>query len=250
MALLAGAGLMIPYAWALANRWLARGAATAAFAPAIPDSTASALGALRGAWLQAFYLFTGAGTSSLAGLTAASSFAWRVTGDCLRSRSALLIGGWARSHRSLGARRLACPRRPPSAGVDGRPGRGAQPGRDTGGHAVLDGAAPAAGALPGAGAGGRRDLAGAAGLAACGRGRHGRGGLCGGVVLGRQLRRAAAGCGCGGRRSSVRRAARTLAAGADRNARVGGSTWEPRKSASPWMAWIRATTASRRPWRC
>ena len=80
LGIVAGAGLMIPYAWALANRWLVRGAATAAFAPGIPDSATSGLGALRGAWLQAFYLFTGAGTSSLAGLTAASSVAWRVTG--------------------------------------------------------------------------------------------------------------------------------------------------------------------------
>ena len=64
-----GVGLVIPYTWALANRWLARGAATAAFAPGIPDSATSGPGALRDAWLQAFYLFTGAGTSSLAGLT-------------------------------------------------------------------------------------------------------------------------------------------------------------------------------------
>jgi len=78
LGILAGAGLLIPYAWALANRWLVRGAA-AAFAPGMPGSAASGLGALRGAWLQAFYLFTGAGTSSLAGLTARSSVAWRVT---------------------------------------------------------------------------------------------------------------------------------------------------------------------------
>ena len=111
--ILAGAGLMIPYAWALANRWLARGAATAAFAPGIPGSATSGLDTLRGAWLQAFYLFTGAGTSSLAGLTAASSFAWRVM-DSLAILIAILIAAgvvrtvlWARGgSRTLGARLL------------------------------------------------------------------------------------------------------------------------------------------------
>ena len=110
---MAAAGLMIPYAWALANRWLAHGAATAAFAPAIPGSATSGLDALRGAWLQAFYLFTGAGTSSLAGLTAASSFAWRVM-DSLAILVAILIAAgvvrtvlWARGGaRALGARLL------------------------------------------------------------------------------------------------------------------------------------------------
>ena len=97
LGILAGAGLMIPYAWALANRWLARGAATAAFAPGIPDSATSGLGALRGAWLQAFYLFTGAGTSSLAGLTAASSVAWRVTGFLAIPVAVLIVMGLVRT---------------------------------------------------------------------------------------------------------------------------------------------------------
>ena len=112
LGILVGAGLMMPYAWALANRWLVRGAA-AAFAPGMPGSAASGLGALRGAWLQAFYLFTGAGTSSLAGLTASSSVAWRVT-EFLAILVALLIGMgfvrtvfWARGgSRALGSRLL------------------------------------------------------------------------------------------------------------------------------------------------
>ena len=45
--IVAAAGLMIPYAWALANRWLARGAATATFAPGIPGSVS--IGARRAA---------------------------------------------------------------------------------------------------------------------------------------------------------------------------------------------------------
>ena len=111
--IVAAAGLMIPYAWALANRWLARGATTATFAPGIPGSATSGLDTLRGAWLQAFYLFTGAGTSSLAGLTAASSVAWRVM-EFLAILVAVLIAAgvvrtvlWARggSH-ALGARLL------------------------------------------------------------------------------------------------------------------------------------------------
>ena len=81
---------MLPYAWALADRWLARGATTATLAPGSPGSVTSGLDALRGAWLQAFYLFTGAGASSLAGLTAASSFAWRVM-DFLAILVAILI---------------------------------------------------------------------------------------------------------------------------------------------------------------
>jgi hypothetical protein len=113
LGVLAGAGLMIPYAWALANRWLARGAATATLAPNIPGSAPSGLDTLRGAWLQAFYLFTGAGTSSLAGLTARSSVAWRAT-EFLAILVALLIGTglvrtvlWARGgSRTLGARLL------------------------------------------------------------------------------------------------------------------------------------------------
>jgi hypothetical protein len=112
LGILVGAGLMMPYAWALANRWLVRGAA-AAFAPGMPGSAASGLGALRGAWLQAFYLFTGAGMSSLAGLTASSSVAWRVT-EFLAILVALLIGMgfvrtvfWARGgSRALGSRLL------------------------------------------------------------------------------------------------------------------------------------------------
>jgi len=100
--ILAGAGLMLPYAWALANRWLARGATAATLAPASPGSVTSGLDALRAAWLQAFYLFTGAGASSLAGLTAASSFAWRVM-DFLAILVAILLAAgvvrtvfWAR----------------------------------------------------------------------------------------------------------------------------------------------------------
>ena len=44
LGIVAGAGLMIPYAWALANRWLARGAVTAAFAQAsqVPQHRGSA----------------------------------------------------------------------------------------------------------------------------------------------------------------------------------------------------------------
>ena len=113
LGIVAGAGLMIPYAWALANRWLVHGAATAAFASAIPDYATSGLGALRGAWLQAFYLFTGAGTSSLAGLTAASSVAWRVTGFLAIPVAGLIVMGlvrtgmWARGgSRAPGARLL------------------------------------------------------------------------------------------------------------------------------------------------
>ena len=113
LGIVVGAGLMIPYAWALANRWLARGAAAATFAPGIPDSATSGLGALRGAWLQAFYLFTGAGTSSLAGLTATSSIVWRVM-ELLAILIAILIAAglvrtvlWARGgSRALGARLL------------------------------------------------------------------------------------------------------------------------------------------------
>jgi len=112
LGILAGAGLMIPYAWALANRWLARGAA-AAFAPGIPGAATSGLGTLRGAWLQAFYLFTGAGTSSLAGLTATSSVAWRVTESLAILVALLIVAGlirtvlWARGgSRALGARLL------------------------------------------------------------------------------------------------------------------------------------------------
>ena len=111
--ILAGAGLMIPYAWALANRWLARGAATATFAPDLPVLSASGLSTLRGACLQAYYLFTGAGTSSLAGLTAASSVAWQLSG-LVAIPVAVLIGMglvrtllWARGgSRALGARLL------------------------------------------------------------------------------------------------------------------------------------------------
>ena len=110
LGILAGAGLLIPYAWALAHRWLARGAATAAFVPGISGSVIPGLDTLRGAWLQAFYLFTGAGASSLAGLTAASSFAWRVM-DTLAILIAILIAAgvvrtviWARGgSRALGA---------------------------------------------------------------------------------------------------------------------------------------------------
>ena len=40
LGIVAGTGLMIPYAWALANRWLARSAATATLAPGIADSAA------------------------------------------------------------------------------------------------------------------------------------------------------------------------------------------------------------------
>jgi hypothetical protein len=111
--ILAGAGLLIPYAWALANRWLARGAATAAFAPGIAGAVTPGLDTLRGAWRQGFYLFTGAGTSSLAGLTASSSVAWRTT-EVLAVLVALLIEAglvrtvlWALGgSRTLGARLL------------------------------------------------------------------------------------------------------------------------------------------------
>ena len=109
LGIVAGAGLMIPYAWALANRWLARGAAAAAFAPGIPDSAASALGALRGAWLQAFYLFTGTGSSSLAGLTTRSSVAWRAMAFLAVPVAVLIVIGlvrtciWARGGSMLPA---------------------------------------------------------------------------------------------------------------------------------------------------
>ena len=78
LGIVAAAGLMLPYVWALANRWLARGATTATLAPDFSGSATGGFGALRGAWLQAFYLFTGAGVSSLAGLTETSSVTWRV----------------------------------------------------------------------------------------------------------------------------------------------------------------------------
>jgi len=108
-----GAGLMLPYAWALATRWAARGATTAALTLPASGSATSGLGALRGAWLQAFYLFAGAGISSLAGLTAASSILWRVV-ELLAIVVVLLIvagvvrtGLWARGgSRALGARLL------------------------------------------------------------------------------------------------------------------------------------------------
>ena len=112
--LLAGGGLLIPYAWALAARWLARGTGVGLMsAPAVTESTSSALGTLRGAWLQAFYLFAGAGTSSLAGLTSASSIAWRAA-DWIAILVALLIAaGLVRTalraragSRSTGARLL------------------------------------------------------------------------------------------------------------------------------------------------
>ena len=96
--LLAGGSLLIPYAWALATRWLARdvGAVPLA-APTVTASTASALGMIRGAWLQAFYLFGGAGISSLAGLTSASTLAWRA-GDWIALVAVLLMAaGVARS---------------------------------------------------------------------------------------------------------------------------------------------------------
>jgi hypothetical protein len=112
--LLAGGSLLIPYAWALATRWLARdvGAVPLA-APAVTASTVSALGMIRGAWLQAFYLFGGAGISSLAGLTSASNFAWRA-GDWIALAAALLMAAgvarsvlWARrGSRAIGARLL------------------------------------------------------------------------------------------------------------------------------------------------
>ena len=86
---------------------------TATFAPGSPGSVTSGARPLRGAWLQAFYLFTGAGASSLAGLTAASSFAWRVM-DFLAILVALLIAAgvvrtalWARGGaHATGARLL------------------------------------------------------------------------------------------------------------------------------------------------
>lgn len=89
--LLAGAGLLIPYAWALANWWIARSpGGTGVSVRAALESTTPALEMIRGAWLQAFYLFTGAGISSLAGLTSASNFAWRAA-DWLALAVALLI---------------------------------------------------------------------------------------------------------------------------------------------------------------
>ena len=112
--LLAGGGLLIPYAWALATRWLARdiGAVPLA-APVVTASTVSALGMIRGAWLQAFYLFGGAGISGLAGLTSASNLAWRA-GDWIALAAALLMAAgvarsvfWARrGSRASGARLL------------------------------------------------------------------------------------------------------------------------------------------------
>jgi hypothetical protein len=90
LGLLAGAALLIPYAWALATRWLARGAGSVA-ASALGDPAATpVLDGFRRAWLQAFYLFGGAGTSSLAGLTSASHFAWRAA-DWVALAAALLI---------------------------------------------------------------------------------------------------------------------------------------------------------------
>ena len=112
--LLAGGGLLIPYAWALATRWLARDVgAVPLVAPAVTASTASALDMIRGAWLQAFYLFGGAGISSLAGLTSASTLAWRA-GDWIAPVAVLLMAAgvarsllWARrGSRAIGARLL------------------------------------------------------------------------------------------------------------------------------------------------
>ena len=219
--IVAAAGLMIPYTWALANRWLAHGAATAAFAPGIPGSATSGLGALRGAWLQAFYLFTGAGTSSLAGLTARSSVAWRVMEFLAVPVAVLIVMGlvrsciWARSgSRTLGARLLLAWTVGPVVALS----LGMIPVATQYWTVLLP--LPAlylALGLEGAGAWLARRVS----PRAVAR-RHGRGGLRGGVVLGRELRRAAGRGGCGGRRAGVRRSARTLAAGADRDARGGG----------------------------
>ena len=112
--LLAGGGLLIPYLWALTTRWMAHSAGAASVpAPAALEVTASALSTLRGTWLQAFYLFAGAGTSSLAGLTSASSCAWRAA-DWIAIVVALLMAAglartalWARGgSRATGARLL------------------------------------------------------------------------------------------------------------------------------------------------
>jgi hypothetical protein len=112
--LLAGGSLLIPYAWALATRWLAHDVgAVPLTAAVVTASTAAALGVIRGAWLQAFYLFGGAGISGLAGLTSASNFAWRA-GDWIALAAALLMAAgvarcvlWARSgSRAIGARLL------------------------------------------------------------------------------------------------------------------------------------------------
>ena len=112
--LLAGVSVLLPYLWMLASRWTAHSASVSGIpAPAVQASTASALRMIRGAWLQAFYLFTGSGTSSLAGLTSGSRFVWQAA-DWIAILLGLLIAAglirctlWARGGaRSTGARLL------------------------------------------------------------------------------------------------------------------------------------------------
>jgi hypothetical protein len=114
LGVLAGGALLIPYTWAVASRWTTRSAVAGTTTPsAILESVSSAPETIRGAWLQAFYLFTGAGSSSLVGLTRSSSFAWRVTEPLAILVALLIVAGlvrtvlWARGgSRALGARLL------------------------------------------------------------------------------------------------------------------------------------------------
>ena len=113
LGLLAGAGLLVPYVWALATRWAARSAALPDLSTPLSSASVSTLGVLRGAWQQAFYLFTGSGISSLAGLTAASSLAWRMLALTAIPVAGLIGVGilrtvsWARGgSRTRGARLL------------------------------------------------------------------------------------------------------------------------------------------------
>jgi len=108
---LAGLGLMVPYAWALATRWQAQGA-TALDAP-VSTSVATIARSIRGAWQQAFYLFTGAGFSGLAALTPEGNPWWQTAATLAIPVSLLMIVGILRTVRwsrggagSIGARLL------------------------------------------------------------------------------------------------------------------------------------------------
>lgn len=112
--LLVGAGLLSTYVVALAVRWVGRGtAAGAAAVPPVSESMPQALGTIRGAWLQAFYLFTGAGINSLARLDSTSGPIWQLAGLLALPVALLVAGGvirlvfWARGGpRAAGARLL------------------------------------------------------------------------------------------------------------------------------------------------
>ncbi len=95
--LLAGGGLLLPYTWALTTSWMAHSAAATIIpAPEVVEATKSALSTFRGAWLQAFYLFTGDRHQQSGG--ADLRIEPCVAGSGLdRDRGGLVDGGRARS---------------------------------------------------------------------------------------------------------------------------------------------------------